>query len=62
MTPLQLQNLYSFDCNGVMTMKNWGSFMTVTHVDGQRNTSDKMTNKQAKSETKAAHSTPMFGA
>jgi hypothetical protein len=45
-----------------MTMKNWGSFMTATHVDGQKNTPDKMTNKRSKSETKTAHSTPMFGA
>jgi hypothetical protein len=46
----------------MMTMKSWGSFMTATHVDGQRNTQDKMANKQAKPETKTAHSTPMFGA
>jgi len=46
----------------MMTMKNWVSFMTATHVDGQRNTPDKMANKQAKSETKIVHSTPMFGA
>lgn len=61
MTLLQLQNLYSFDCNGRMTVDTWGSFMTATHVDGQRNTPDKMTNKQVKSETKTAHRTPMFG-
>ena len=62
MTLLQLQNLYSFDCKGMMTVNIWGSFMTANHVEGQRNTPDKVANKQVKSETKTAHSTPMFGA
>lgn len=52
MTLLQLQNVYSFDCNGVMTMNSWSSFMTATHLDGQGNTPDKMANKEAKSEEK----------
>jgi hypothetical protein len=49
----------------MMTMKIWGSFMTATIPKLKwmdKETSDKLANKHTKSETKTAHSAPMFRA